>query len=141
MFPSEVFQSNAYRILRLSASATYSDVHKAADNFKRMATLGLAQSVEADLPQLGEISRTEIDIRSAVSRMGTPAQRLQDRLFWFHLVTKPLDESTFSQILKKYSGDPEAVAALSHDRALHAIIAAISSQLDDDGSTRSRGQI
>jgi hypothetical protein len=135
MFACDVFQGNAYRVLRLSASATYSDIHKAADSIRRMTTLGLTQATEADFPQLGKISRAEIDVRSAVSRMGTPAERLKDRLFWFHLTPKLLDESTFAQLLKRYEGNLEAVAALNHDKALHLIIAAVVGQSDEAGTS------
>lgn len=134
MFLSEVLQTNAYRVLRLSASATYSDVHKAADSFKRLNTLGLIKSTEIDLPQLGPISRSESDIRSAVNRMETPACRLQDRLFWFHLTPKQIDQDTVAHLLKKYHGNSKALAALSHDGALHTILAAVVSELDEPGT-------
>jgi hypothetical protein len=134
MFVSEVLQTNAYRVLRLSASATYSDVHKAADSFKRLNTLGLIKSTEIDLPQLGPVTRSESNIRSAVNRMETPAWRLQDRLFWFHLTPKRIDQDTVAHLLKKYHGNSEALAALSHDDALHAILAAVVSELDEPGT-------
>jgi hypothetical protein len=135
MIASDIFERNAYRVLRLSASATYSDVPKAAANFKRMATLGLSETTEADLPQLGKISRTDIEIRSAVNRMETPEHRLKDRLFWFHLTPKPLDEKATAQLLRKFEGDRRAIAAINHDNALHAIITALGVPLDENGAS------
>jgi len=63
-----------------------------------------------------------------------PAPRLQDRLFWFHLTPKQLDQDTFANLLKKYHGNSEALAALNHDCALHAIVAAVVADLDELGT-------
>jgi hypothetical protein len=53
---------------------------------RRLALLGVAETAAANMPTLGALPRTETDIRAAVGRLGNPAQRLADRLFWFHLI-------------------------------------------------------
>ena len=84
MFVADRLKTNAYRVLRLSANATLSEIHKAAAGMRRAALLGLVGPTEGDMPVLGEVPRTEAHIRTAVGRLGNPAQRLSDRLFWFH---------------------------------------------------------
>ena len=50
---------------------------------RRAVALGLMLMSEADLPFLGEIPRTEADIRAGIGRLENPLQRITDRLFWF----------------------------------------------------------
>jgi hypothetical protein len=85
MLVPDRLKTNAYRVLRLSANATASETHMAAASLRRTAALGLTGTTAADLPQLGEVPRTEADIRTALGRLENPEQRLNDRLFWFHL--------------------------------------------------------
>ena len=85
MFVPDRLKTNAFRVLRLSADATLSEIHKAAGSMRRAVSLGVADTTEADMPLLGEVSRTEPDIRAAIGRLENPTQRLSDRLFWFHV--------------------------------------------------------
>lgn len=80
-------QTNPYRILRLSANASMGDAHKAASAMRRRAVLGMTDVLEADIPSLGPLPRSDMDIRAAVGRLENPPQRLADRLFWFHSAT------------------------------------------------------
>jgi len=61
IFVPDYLRSNSYRVLQLSANSNYSEIHKASASMKRAAKLGLANATEADMPILGEISRTEAD--------------------------------------------------------------------------------
>jgi hypothetical protein len=133
MFVPDHLKSNAYRVLRVSANSTNSEIHKASASMKRAAKLGLVSTTEADMPLLGEIPRAEADIQTATSRLNNPLQRLRDRLFWFYLTPKLLDARTTSRLIETFRDNPEAPAALSHDKALHVLFAAISSRLDDAG--------
>lgn len=63
MFVPDRLKTNAFRVLRLSAGATLSEIHKAAGSMRRAVLLGVANTTDADMPLLGEISRTEADIR------------------------------------------------------------------------------
>lgn len=57
MFVPDKFKTNAYRVLRLPANATLSEIHKAKASMKRAASLGLAGTTELDPPLLGEVPR------------------------------------------------------------------------------------
>ena len=91
MFVPDRLKTNAYRVLRLPADATVSEIHKAAGSMRRAVSLGVATTTEGDMPLLGEMSRTETDIRAAIGRLENPTQRLSDRLFWFHLAPESRD--------------------------------------------------
>jgi Tfp pilus assembly protein PilO len=114
----DAFRMNAYRVLRLSVSASVTDIHKAAASMRRAATLGLATTTEADIPALGQVPRTDADIRSAVGRLANPLQRLSDRVFWFY-------------------NQPQSVVQISdpasHDEALRDLFRAFQASLDDSG--------
>jgi hypothetical protein len=133
MFVPDQLKSNAYRVLRVSANSTNSEIHKASASMRRAAKLDLVNTTEADMPLLGEIPRAESDIQAATSRLNNPLQRLRDRLFWFYLTPKLLDARTTSRLIEAFRDNPEAPAALSHDKALHVLFAAINSGLDDAG--------
>jgi molecular chaperone DnaK len=133
LFVPDYLKSNAYRILRLSANSNYSKIHQVSASMRRAAKLGLEGTTEADLPILGEISRTEADIQTAIGRINDPVQRLKDRLFWFYLTPKLLDAETASRLIETFQDNPEAAAALNHDKALHVLIVALSSGFKNDG--------
>jgi hypothetical protein len=120
-------KTNGYRVLRLSVGATLADIHKASATMRRAASLGIASAAERDLPQLGEISRTEADIRAAVGRLENPVQRLVDRLFWFHQTLGAEDAKP------PYHADGAELSACSHDDALRVLFAAFQAGVDDAG--------
>ncbi len=85
MFVPDGLRANAYRVLRLSANATLSEIHGAGVGMRRAAALGIVgTTTETDIPLLGEVPRTEADIRTAMGRLANSEIRLRDRLFWFH---------------------------------------------------------
>ena len=127
MFVPDRLKTNAFRVLRLSADATLSEIHKAAGSMRRAVSLGVANTTEADMPVLGEISRTEADIRAAIGRLENPTQRLSDRLFWFHLPPASRDAKTPSR-----SSELDG-AAWAHDEALRGLLAAFIAGFDDVG--------
>jgi hypothetical protein len=81
MIAPDFLRLNAYRVLRVPASASAFDIHKAA--MRRAAAPGLPATSEIDIPALGEVPRTDADICTAVARLAKPVQRIMDRLFWF----------------------------------------------------------
>lgn len=127
MFVPDTLKSNAFRVLRVSADATLSDIHKAAGAMRRANALGLVTTTEADLPLLGEIPRTEADIRAAVGRLENPAQRLRDRLFWLRSPSESWIGGT-----SKHTGEHDH-ALQRHDEALRGLLAALGSGFDDMG--------
>src|SRR4051812_125023 len=80
----EAIRTNAYRGLGASASAHVDDVHPCAEGMIRAAKLGLAATNALDVSELGDVRRSEADVRSALGRLGNPSQRLQSRAFWLH---------------------------------------------------------
>ena len=127
MFVPDRLKTNAHRVLRLSAEATLSEIHKAAGSMRRAASLGLADTTEADMPLLGEVPRAEADIRAAIGRLENPEQRLSDRLFWFHLPPESRDA--------KAPGRPRQSdgAVWNHDEALRGLFAAFVASFGDVG--------
>lgn len=123
------FKTNAYRILGISANATLSEIHKAAATKRRAAALGLADTTGADVPLLGEVPRSEADIRNATARLENPVLRLSDRLFWFHLSSESPDADPPST-----PAQPDE-SGRAHDEALRGLFAAFVSSLDDAGVT------
>ncbi len=121
------FQMNAFRVLRISSGASLSDIHKAAASMRRAASLGIVNTSESDLPQFGEVGRTESDIRAAVGRLEHPVQRLGERIFWFH---KPPGLGGDTVPL---SSDQDRSSALDHDAALYQVFAAMLAVDDDKG--------
>ncbi len=83
MLEPDWLASNGYRVLGVPASAGPKEVHAAAASLRRATSLGLQRTLATDPPELESVRRTEADIRAAVGRLENPAQRLQDRLFWF----------------------------------------------------------
>ncbi len=126
MVVSDRLSNNAYRVLGLSASATLSEIHRAAATMRRSASLGIAETTEADMPVLGEVPRAEPDIRTAIGRLENPVQRVGDRLFWFHLPHESLADGPVRHSQPDGSGR-------GHDEALHGLLAALGAVLDDAG--------
>ena len=132
MFVPDGLRTNTYRVLRLSANATLSEIHRAADSMRRTAKLGLAGTNEADIPLLGEVPRSEADIRGAIGRLANPSQRLNDRLFWFHQPPHSRNADAPALANKAISGPPDG-ATRRHDEALNRLFAAFEAGLDDSG--------
>jgi len=123
MFVPDWLKTNAYRVLRIPAGASLTDVHKAATSLRRSVRLGAASATEADIPVLGEIPRTEADIRVATGRLENPTQRIFDRLFWLHSID--------SAVSVRPGGLDTAL--WNHDQSLRAIFAAFETGFDEAG--------
>ena len=123
-------RENPYRVLRLSANASSGDAHRAASAMRKFALLGLENASDVDVPSLGEIGRSESDVRSAVGRLGNPSHRIADRLFWLHSATYQTNANASAE-----SREPLKKAAWEHDQALKSLFLLYSStSLSDDPS-------
>ena len=131
MLVPDSLKTNAFRVLRLSANATASEIHKAAASMRRDAALGVADTTVADVPDLGEIPRTERDIRSALGRLANPEQRLKDRLFWFHGPPESRDAEAHARPTDDL--DQSQRIAWGHDEALGRLFAAFKAGVDEPG--------
>jgi len=99
---------------------------------RRAVALGFADATtDDDIPLLGDISRTEVDIRAAIGRLENPVQRLNDRLFWFHVPSESSDEHPVRPT--EAIPDNSVGAARGHDKALHGLLAAFEAGVDDAG--------
>ncbi|MDZ4345262.1 MAG: hypothetical protein U1E51_22810 [Candidatus Binatia bacterium] len=94
---------------------------------RRAALLGLADTTEADMPLLGEIPRTEADIRAAIGGLENPVHRLSDRLFWFHRPPGSRDAKAPAR-----PSQPDG-AVWDHDESLRGLFAAFEAGFDDAG--------
>jgi hypothetical protein len=103
-------QTNAYRILRLSARATWSEIQSAEAAITRDARLGRA-GVGA-----------EASARAAVGTLRSPRQRIEQRLFWFH------GPASLEHTLKQELLTPTEIA---HDNFLRDLEAAYSAEAGD----------
>ena len=99
-------EENAFRILRLSVRSNSSDIYSAAAAFRRMATMGIGNLSDADLPK----------VRAALGIVHKPRQRIEHRLFWFH------DPDSQARWPAAILDDIET----QHDIALRALLSAYS---------------
>jgi hypothetical protein len=125
--------TNAYRILRLSANASSSEVHKAAERARSASALGLPPANDVDINLLGPLPQTDTDVRAAVSRLGNPAHRLKDRLFWFHQVPGAELPDPSAPGSEFAVGDLVDIIR-RHDEALRGLFNAFHANLDDAGA-------
>ncbi len=103
MLGCDRIESNAFRILRLSARSGRTEIDAAATELNRAAALGRTGITAADLP----------GINAAVAALDNPRLRIQHRLFWFH--DPACMENTVGAAL-------EGIEAV-HDNALRGLVA------------------
>jgi archaellum component FlaC len=126
----DVLRINAFRVLRIPATAALSEIYKAAESMKRKASLGPVAMEVFDIPTLGTVPRAEADIRAATGRLTNPVLRLRERLFWFHAVPGGGDVRQPSP--QRLPSDPSERAARMHDEALASVCVAQSIPLSDE---------
>ncbi len=127
MFVPDTLNRNAFRVLRVSADATLSEIHKAAGAMRRAVALGIVSTTEVDVPLLGEIPRTEAAIRAALGRLENPTQRLKDRLFWFCAAPESRTGGAPHR-----ANEPDRTL-WSHNEALRGLVAALGAGWDNAG--------
>ena len=130
-FVPDRFKMNSYRVLRISANATLSEIRSAAATMRRAAMLGVTSTSDTDGPLLGEVRRAESDIRTAEGRLENPQHRLSDRLFWFNLGFQAQTNETQND--SKISATGPNKIPWKHDDALRTLFAALGRDLDDAG--------
>jgi len=97
---------------------------------RKLALLDIENSSEVDFPSLGQVRRSESDIRSAVGRLENPSHRIADRLFWLHSTTERPDASDVGDIR-----EPLKKSSYEHDQALESLFRVYSStSLSNDHS-------
>jgi rhodanese-related sulfurtransferase len=75
--------NNAFRLLDLPCHASQREIYASAAALRRAIKLGVVKMPAHHLAWLGALDRTENDVRDALSRLSTPAQRIYERFFWF----------------------------------------------------------
>lgn len=130
MLSLEWIQSNPLRILRLSANATATEIHKAAASMRRAAKLQAVELNADDVPSFGAVPRTESDIRAALGKLESPTERLKARLFWFHSTLRPGGLSSETNTSENPSS-PLKQATAKHDQALCRLYEALMSTSND----------
>lgn len=122
MSAPDTFRLNAYRVLRLPASASAADIHRAAVSMRLVAASGRSGMCDVDVPELGAINRSDAAISAAIDRLANPVERITDRLFWFcQLPTSARAPLT------------DWIALTEHDRILQVQFAAMRGTLDAAG--------
>jgi hypothetical protein len=86
--------------------------------------LRAVESKPDDVPLLGSVPRAESDIRAAIGKLESPAQRLKARLFWFHSSLRPGGLSLETDAGENPS-PPLKQAASKHDQALCGLYEAL----------------
>lgn len=122
MTTHDVFRLNAYRVLRIPASASAAEINQAAARMRR-AEPELKRTSRNDVVELGEAPRGDADISAAVARLADPVKRLTDRLLWFCSLPIPGHGPHISSAM-----DPAG-----HDGALRALFDAMQGDLDEPG--------
>jgi hypothetical protein len=97
---------------------------------RRTAMLRAVESKPDDVPLLGSVPRTESDIRAAIGKLESPAQRLKARLFWFHSSLRPGGLSLETDAGENPS-PPLKQAASKHDQALCGLYEALMNASND----------
>lgn len=129
------FARNAYRILGLPGNTSPQDIHDAAGDIRRKAKLGIPRNTPWDLPWLGPLSRSELDVQDAVGRLQDPVRRLRERLFWLqegadvvrHLSPESLQQAAWgwqSALAVLARLRPLSRPAAGHDAAVLSLLAA-----------------
>ena len=121
MIAPDTFRLNAYRALRVPASASASDIQKAAANMRR-ASAHVREDVRIRHPATGRRVSHGRDISAAVSRLANPVQRITDRLFWFCQLPTP---SGAQRVIRHGS--------TGHDCVLRALFGAMEGGLHEAG--------
>jgi hypothetical protein len=134
MLSSEWIQSNPLRILRLSANATATEIHKAAADMRRAAKLRAVKLNADDVPSFGAVPRSESDIRAALGKLESPTERLRARLFWFHSSLRPGELSPETDTNENQSS-PLKQAVVKHDQTLCRLYEALMNISDDSAIT------
>ena len=111
--------TNAYRTLGLFAAASANDTHEAAGAIRRAAKLGISRATNGDLAALGEVPRSENDIRGAQGRLASPLARLWERLFWFH---SPIEGDSDTRDIRVRASENLHASVAAHDEALKSIV-------------------
>jgi len=93
------YLKNAYRVLGLSAKASQAEIHEASSSIRRTLKIGINKTTTWDLPWLGPLTRTEKDLNAAIGSLTNPAQRLQERLFWFSDNLELSNETSIESLL------------------------------------------
>lgn len=123
MIAPDLFRKNAYRVLRIPASASASDIQKAAARMRQAAASRPFRTSELDIEQLGDVPRSDADISAAIARLADPVRRITDRLFWFCQLPTPSGAQRVSSAM-----DPTG-----HDCVLRALFNAMEGGLDESG--------
>lgn len=134
MLSLERIHSNPLRILRLSANATATEIHKAAADMRRAAKLRAVELNAGDVPSFGAVPRSESDIRAALGKLESPTERLKARLFWFHSSLRPGGLSSETDTNENQSS-PLKQATAKHDQALCRLYEALMNISDDSAIT------
>jgi hypothetical protein len=118
MVVPEDIRANAYRVLGASASAHIDEVHRCAESMMRAAKLGLDATSSLDIPGLGDMPRSESDVRSALGTLGNPSQRLRSRVFWLHHLSEESGSSpgADAEIERRHDGLLRRLIALHVQR-------------------------
>jgi len=118
----EPLAGSAFCALGLAATASQREVFDAASSVRLALKLGVQKNFESDLPWLAPVSRTESDVRDALSRLSEPAGRAFERLFWFHAGVKTEPASNVAELRAGVDAllSDDSPAAL-HDAALLAL--------------------
>lgn len=117
---AQTLAENAYRTLGLPASASQAQIDDAARRMRLWPDPASIPPTDWDLPWLGPLRRTRIDIEKALATLNEPATRIEQRLLWFNDSKPQLWASgQVKQINKIISAlPPPHGPALAHDITL-----------------------
>lgn len=120
------FTRNAYRILGVLGNSSQDAITHAADVMDASLKMGVSSTTSWDMPWLGNLPRSEAEVRDAMGRLNDPNQRLRERLFWFHegeTLLKGLNRETIGEIAAKWAEMDRPAAR--HDSTLLKVVGAI----------------
>ena len=104
----DTLAENAFRTLGLPATAGQAAVDAAARRLRLWPDPARIPPTPWDVPWLGPIRRARPDVEQAVAKLTDPAQRVAERVLWYHGTTPPADPTAATAT----AGIDAAVAAL-----------------------------
>lgn len=122
-----IYEENAFRILGVSANASWKTIRDTQQSLRIRAKVGGLGSLDDPLGFLNTVERTESSIREAFNKLENPRSRLHESLFWFSNNTR-LDEQALNQLctnnpkeaIKSWESAKSVTAAANLARLFHA---------------------
>src|SRR2546429_265400 len=94
----ERISGNAFRVLGLPGDASQQAIEASARKMRIWPTPERIPPTAWDLPWVGSLSRSRMELEQAVARLTDPKSRIEERLLWFGAGERRLSGESHEQI-------------------------------------------